>query len=378
MVPIRFFQSMLVVLLSGLVLAACASKPIIDSVGDASLKDVLQGRLLLTHTANTPAVSEALPDVDMMALDREIKDFVGKFLPKSELGRGFSDTGIENFVQAVFSPAMLGLDYSSSATYTAQETFARGNGNCLSVALLLTSMLRYAGNEVFFQEVMVGPNWERLQGENSFKVARHINVVSKTANRGASVIIDFNKVNSSIVNQQAFVRRTVRLTDKEVFAQYYNNLAVNFMTAGNKPDAFRYFRKALMLSPKDPNLWSNLGVLYRRYQHYFVAEAAFIKALQLDANAYTAMNNLASLYRTMGYRDKEQYYQAQITSWRNKNPYYRYALAREAFRHSHFIEAQKHLDFVMHSLKHPDAHVLDFVAQVEDKLHRKAVDERDI
>ncbi len=406
MVPIRLFRQLLILIASFYLLAACSSQPLLDSVQKVPLSEVLNGnRLLIADPSVKPATEPvvqsipepSLPDIDILAIDAAAKHFVDSFLPESEIRKGFDAYAIQHFVNAVFAPGMLGLQYNSSATYTAQETFEKGNGNCLSAALLLASMLRYAGNDVYFQEVMVAPNWDRLSddnryGDTSYKVTRHINIVSKLSSRSRvtyasntevgksanTVTIDFNRTNAGIVNQRRAIRKTVKLTDKEVFAQYYNNLAVEFMAVGNKRDAFNYYRKALDLSPRDPSLWSNLGVLYRRYQHYGVAEAAFLQALRLDSNSYSAMNNLVSLYTAIGAEKEKQYYLATIQNWRNRNPYYRYVLAQEAFRQSRFNDAQRHLDFVIRALEYPDTYVLDFFAKVEHHLHDPAVEKRDI
>jgi Flp pilus assembly protein TadD len=68
-----------------------------------------------------------------------------------------------------------------------------------------------------------------------------------------------------------------------------------------------------------------------RHGHPAYAEAAHLQALAGNPSDFVAMSNLASLYERQGDRARATAYREKVIVHRNRNPYYRFQLAREAF-----------------------------------------------
>lgn len=60
----------------------------------------------------------------------------------------------------------------------------------------------------------------------------------------------------------------------------------------------RYFLAAVQLNPHSPIYHTNLGVLYHRWKKYDLADESYRRALQLDPNWRSAIENLKLLRKT--------------------------------------------------------------------------------
>ena len=74
-------------------------------------------------------------------------------------------TDVERVVQSIFSVifdrSVVGFEYSGLKTFTAEETFDKRTGNCLSYTTMFIAMARYAGLIAKFQEVSDFSDWNR-------------------------------------------------------------------------------------------------------------------------------------------------------------------------------------------------------------------------
>ncbi len=137
--------------------------------------------LMLTLPLNSDGLDA--PDVDILALNEEMKQFLDEVvMEKSPYMR------LQTLVYAIFSEDFLNLTYDNSRTKTAIETFKTRNGNCLSFTTMFVAMARYAGLDAHFQEVFILPTWTK-KGDIVL-LSRHMNAVVQLPGRQAE--IDFN------------------------------------------------------------------------------------------------------------------------------------------------------------------------------------------
>jgi tetratricopeptide (TPR) repeat protein len=137
------------------------------------------------------------------------------------------------------------------------------------------------------------------------------------------------------------------IPDHRAFAQYYNNIGSKHMAEGNNSEAFRYFIKAINIDPKLNFAWSNLGVVYSRNNQFAAAEAAYQQGLSVsrgldDVSVMTIMSNMAKLYGKTGDVEKSDFFEKEVASFRQRNPYYHYAVAKTAFYDALYDESIKH------------------------------------
>jgi len=246
---------------------------------------------------------------------------------------------------------------------TAKETFETGTGNCLSFSNMFVAMARYAGLEAKYQEIPTPPNWTR-NGEVLF-FTLHIGAFVDIHNRqdytvqlnngqsnrievwGSTTRYMFTPSELGLYSPDANPLSARPIPDHRAFAQYYNNIGSMHLADGNIGAAYRYFVKAIHVDPKLNFAWSNLGVVYSRNGQFRAAEEAYRQGLSVsrgpdDVTVMTIMGNMARLYRKEGDAEKADHYEKEVASFRERNPYYHYSMAKTAYHNALYEESVRH------------------------------------
>lgn len=77
---------------------------------------------------------------------------------------------------------------------------------------------------------------------------------------------------------------------------FIRNLAKLAKDAKQTDFAINFYKKSLVIVPKDQIAWNNIGLLYEQKHDYKSAKEAYIKSLKIKKN-YEALHNLGVLYR---------------------------------------------------------------------------------
>jgi tetratricopeptide (TPR) repeat protein len=227
---------------------------------------------------------------------------------------------------------LFSLDYSADVTHTARETFYTRQGNCLSFTILFVALAREAGLPVRYQMVDIPPIWS---SKSEFIVLNnHINALIKTELQ-PSYVVDFN------IEEFKGNYDTQEVNDSYALALFYSNLGVEALMAQDYETSFVYLSSAIRAYPRIPGPWVNLGLLYSRRGLYEYAESAYLNALDIDPRNRSALTDLAALYSAMGDEERAQAYRDRIRSYQQRNPYYHYALAQDAYQASRYTDALK-------------------------------------
>jgi Flp pilus assembly protein TadD len=221
---------------------------------------------------------------------------------------------LQQLVRLFQSPDALGLRYNATLTTSAAETFRRREGNCLSLSALFVAAARHAGLDARFQDVELVPTWR--QDGDVFVVERHINAVVLIA--GEQLVVDF------LVQPAAAAARVLRIADTGMEAQFFNNVGVEHLAAGDYASAYLFFRRSIEVAPAIGYLWTNLGVALSRNGQRTDAERAYRHALRLDRGDAVALSNLAALREAGGDAGMARSLTARVERLRNSNPYYQY------------------------------------------------------
>ena len=320
-------RSALLLLLT-LLLASCTATVPREASGGITREQVLAGEPLLG-----PGALPALPEVDILALDPPMRDFLERYVDRRANGH----LKLQQLVYAVIEKGSFGLNYSD-ATRTAAETFAARDGNCLSFTNMFVALARAAGLEVRYQQIDIPPDWEQ-RGE-LFVLNRHINVLVDLG-PAAQKVVDFNIADF----KSRYDRRAV--SDRRAEAHYYSNMGAEKFQAGDLRAAFLYLRRGLQADDSFSPLWTNLGTVYLRAGALAHAEASYLEALRQDGADMVAISNLARLYERRGDSARATHYRELAQRHRNNNPWYRYQQARAAFFARDYDKALEDLDFAI-------------------------------
>jgi Flp pilus assembly protein TadD len=284
--------------------------------------------------------SALVADAQVLAVSPGMQDFLSEHVAHG----ADRVTRLRQLVSAIISGGSFRLQYDER-TRTAAGTFQARKGNCLSFSSMFVALARQAGLSASYQEVDVPPDWS-LDNE-TFVLNRHVNVLLDLGKEGEHVV-DFNMDDF----RTSYDRRAI--SDARALAHFYNNLAVEQMQAGDAVSALQYFRRAVGHDARFSPAWTNLGILYWRKGRADYAEAAYLQALQADGRDLVAMSNLASLYERGGDQERAALFRSRVRDHRQRNPYYRFQLARQAFLAEDYEQAIGHLEYAIRQRKNED------------------------
>ncbi len=248
---------------------------------------------------------------------------------------------VHRLVEAIFDENDLNLTYSLELTQTAQETFIKRAGNCLSFTNMFVALSREAGFKTYFKEVNDIATWDRRQNV----IFHHKHMVASVYIDGRLIDIDFYPF------REKEYRLTRVINDKRARAHYYNNLGAEKYADGDYDQAESYFSKAMELDSRLSQVVLNMGVMCNRRGDQGRAISLFEQVLEEQPRNIPALTNLASLYQTNGQRDLAQRMIRALDIYRNKNPYFYHMMGEQAFADSNYKEA---LDYFRKAVKlHP-------------------------
>jgi tetratricopeptide (TPR) repeat protein len=301
-----------------------------------------------------PAVTPAIPTRDeAFALDAEMRAFVA---PIAELRDARQK--MLALIKAMEERGMFSLDYAE-VTRTASGTFHDRQGNCLSFTMLFIALARAAGLTVSYQNVEVPPSWSY---DGQVVIATHVNAVVRTGS-GEETIVDFN------IRPYQGVAHSRRVSDSYALALFYTNLGAEAMLKSDYAGALALLRGAAAVEADIAGLWVNLGVLYVRHGRFEHAEAAYLRALRVDDEQPSALANLALVYESLGEAELAARYRERVQDYRERNPYYHYAVATRAYERQQFADALKSLRQAVR-LKRDEHQFYALRAEVQETLGR--------
>ena len=260
-------------------------------------------------------------------LDADMRAWVHGKVPDSLA----TEERLERLLAALLGTDGLALQYEASTTTTAREAFASRRANCLTFTSLFVGMAREVGVPVFYLEV---GDVEKFEREGNLVVeSGHV-----TAGYGSGSlfrILEFTPV------AKPNYRILHRLPDLTAVALYHSNRGAELLKAGKNQEALGWLRTATRIDPDLARGWINLGVALRRTGDAKGAEAAYRKALETDAGAVAAYQNLAALLFTAGRAGEGDELMALSGKLDIHNPFNYLALGDVALSHGRTEEARR-------------------------------------
>ncbi len=322
--------------------AGCAGqpRPAEDSAATQISADALLSGSVFALDDSDPA-TVVLDAAAILAVDDAMRAFIGEYVDP----RSSNYLKLQQLVRAIIGDGSFGLVYDEQ-TQTASGTFHARAGNCLSFTNMFIAMAREVGLHASYQEVEIPPDWT-MSGD-AYVLNRHVNVHVDLGTTGEHVV-DFNIDDF----KSTYERR--QISDERAYAHFFSNKGVERMQAGDQAGAFVAFRTALTFDRTFAAGWSNLAALYNRAGRPEFAEAAYLEALRVRPNELLAMSNLARLYRARGDDELASYYEGRVDYHRDRNPYYRYQVARQAFLARDYPTAIDNLEFAVRKKEWEDS-----------------------
>ncbi len=207
---------------------------------------------------------------------------------------------LESLLASLSDPRGFGLRYAWAVTGPADETLARGEGNCFSLSSVLIGLARGVGFKAYYLEVKVAdPEW-RQTGDLAIQ-ADHIAAVVVT--RDGRQYVDFS-------GRLGRTPRVRVIGDLEALSHYYNNRGYELLYQADRDgvaprwdEVLASFELATRIDPTMARAWNNLGVARSHLGDTEGAKSAYRTALGIEAGIQSAHLNLAVLYLRAGELD---------------------------------------------------------------------------
>ena len=330
---------------TGATAAAATRQPAFDET------ELVSGTVLALAPPEVPIV---VPTADeTFALDAEMEAFVAPLKAIREPRQR-----MQALIAALEARGMFSLEYAE-VTRTAPGTFHDRQGNCLSFTMLFVTLARAVGLPANYQSVVVPPTWSN---DGQVVVANHVNTAVITG-RGEETVVDFN------IRPYQSDHRSRRVNDAYALGLFYTNLGAEAMLRNDHAAALVYLREAARVRPDIAGVWVNLGVLYARHGQYEHAEAAYLRALDVDGDEPSALSNLSLVYQALGESELAAEYLHRVQSYRERNPYYHFASATKAYEEQQFEVALASVRKALR-LKSDEGEFYELRGQVETALGR--------
>ena len=317
------------VLIIGLGLVGCAA--IAPPNTPISAEQLTSGVVLFGE----PVGTDEVPAVEVLAVD----DHMRAFIKRHKANAASERSRLRRLLQGLIEEGYFDLEYDPDLTLSAAETFRTRTGNCLSFTNLFVALAREVGVDVSFQMVRVPPLWD--SDDNWVILNNHINVVARNVRVNSlyvrDYVVDFN------TSDYRGNYDTEVVDDNYAMALFHGNRAVESLRAGEARKSFAYLKKAIELDADVAGSWVNLGVLYARADAHRYAEAAYHRALAVDAGNKSALSNLARLHEGLGHAELAAEFRGRIVYYQRQNPYYHYHLAQKDFARGDFEASRAHL-----------------------------------
>ncbi len=314
----------LFVLMISLLLSACASAPKVERP-DYLFKD-----------ASFFPPTERINAADVFAISDEMKQYVQVTIAEQLRAKGIQ----QGLIEALYSRNQLKVDYDSTRTRNAAQTFAERAGNCLSLVVMTAALAKELGLPVHFQSVMVEESWSRVSdmyvaaGHVNLTIGRRFHDMNSRVDDNSLITIDFNPPADNRT------RQNFPITEQTILAMYMNNRAAETLARGHVDDAYWWAREAVRQDPDFLSAYNTLGVIYRRHGNPSEAEQALTYLMARDPSNIQAMSNLARVYTDQGRHAEAKTLTATLEQRQPYPPFYFFDKGQAAMRAGDFKTAK--------------------------------------
>ncbi len=282
--------------------------------------------------------SEPTGATDLFRLSEPMREYVRSPAFLSHLRLKGARQGL---VDALYKAGELKLEYESTMTRNAAQTFEARSGNCLSLVIMTAAFARELDMPVVFNAVNTDEMWSRQGG--LYLASTHVNIsigyrpneIVRGAESSPALVVDFLPPEDVI----GYDMRPI--PEDEIVALYMNNRAAESLVQGRLDDAYWWARSALLRQPQVATAYNTLGVIYQRRARPEMAERALRAALQVEPRNVVAMQNLVPVLRQLGKDGEAQALGERVARLEPNPPYHYFNEGMRAFEQGDFLRAKK-------------------------------------
>jgi Tfp pilus assembly protein PilF len=273
----------------------------------------------------------------------ELTPAMRSYMHSTRFRQRLQDKGnIRGLLEALYEKGELKLEYDSTMTRTAAQTFDARAGNCLSLVIMTAAFAKELGMVVRFQSVDVDETWSR--SASLYLVSSHVNLalgsrpvmdLMHTGDPDQLTVIDF------LPPPDAARFRTRPLTEQDIVTLYMNNRAAESLVMGRMDDAY-WWARAAVARPDAPALaFNTLGVIYQQHGDMAMAERVFRAALEQEADNLVVMQNMVPVLQANGKSAESVALAARIARLDPHPPFEYFDEGMRAYQRGEFAKAKE-------------------------------------
>ncbi len=298
-------------------ITGCATRPSIDA-NDSLISAILNYEASLPENhPDSPEQIFQLPDELKAKISDRFKSS-NKHKNASDLARWLMDPNGHNLI------------YDLDANLMPHEAFEQRRGNCLSFTLLMVELASELDIELRVNQVDVPDMWGQ-DSQNDLVFYRHVNAIFESLR--STQVFDL----AMEEYRPGFPQRLI--SKREATALMFSNIGIEELKKGNATSAIHYLRLAASTFPANPDMWINLGAIYKHIGELGIAEKIYLQAFSISDKDSLAASNLERLYRRQGRDVLAKQYQKLAARARARNPYLHYQDAEEAYKEKNYRRA---------------------------------------
>ncbi len=273
----------------------------------------------------------AADPIDLLSVTPAMREFVAEDVGTA----AYSYARFRRLMRKMVATGFFINQYDRTATYSAAKTFDTRKGNCIAYTNLFVALAREADQQASYQVVHGQPSWNVESGYlvRNNHVNVHLRGIRVPGEFGSELTVDFNEI------EPEDDARTELISDAYAASMFYGNLSVQHLHDNDPVQAFAYLKRGIETEPSNIDLWNNLGSLYSVLEKDALAEQAYQVARSIDARDKTAISGLVKVLHKQGRAEEAEGYQRLVMRYQNRNPYYQYALAEQAYHNDDFDRA---------------------------------------
>lgn len=290
----------------------------------------------LFHDDLFAAPSERINVDDVFALSAEMKRYL-----HTEIAAHLRAAGNQRgLFDALNAKGQLKLEYDSTMTRNASQTFDARSGNCLSLVIMTAAFAKEIGMPVYFQSAYLDETWSR-NGDIYF-LSGHVNLTlgRKPGNNAFSYETSHLMTIDFLPAEEITGLRTRSVSEQTIVAMYMNNRAAELLARGNLNDAYWWARHAIGQDPGFLNSYNTLGVIYLRHRDLRAAEQALNHVLEREPENTVVMSNLAQLLNDQGRVDESAILALKLKKLQPDPPFHLFNMGMSAMRSGDFKAAR--------------------------------------
>lgn len=300
-------------------IAGCASSPSLEP-DDELIASVLNYEALLPE--NHPDT----PDQIFKLSDDIREEIRGRFKSSNK------HKNASGLARWLMDPDGHNLVYDLDANLMPTQAFEQRRGNCLSFTLLMVELASELDIELKVNQVDLPEMWGQ-DSQNDLVFYRHVNAVFESLR--STQVFDL----AMEEYKRGFPQRLI--SKREATALLFSNIGIEELKNGNTTSAIHYLRLAASTYPTNPDMWINLGAIYKHIGKLDIAEKIYLQAFAISDKDSLAASNLERLYRRQGRNTLADQYQKLASNARERNPYVHYQNAERAYQEKNYRRASK-------------------------------------